>query len=96
MSFPDNYIRPDGTTYTTTVKDVQIITSLGYTYDYLPQPDGRTPDEARETRLLALLHSQPGAAIAGVERVGGANNLAASALKPLAQKWTLTDATLRL
>ena len=95
MSFPDNYIRPDGTTYTTTVKDVQIITSLGYTYDYLPQPDGRTPDEARETRLLALLHSQPGAAIAGVERVGGANNLAASALKPLAQKWTLTDATLR-
>lgn len=95
MPFTDNYLRPDGTLYTTTVKDLQSTAELGYTYDYLPQPDGRTPDPAREARVLALLHSVPGAALPGVQRIGGGPELTATALKPLQQKWSMNEATLK-
>jgi tyrosinase len=95
MSFPDNYIRPDGTSYSVTVNDIQSIAGLGYTYDYLPQPDGRSADPQREQRLLALLHAQPAAAVPGVRNIGSGTALTATALKPLSQSANLPDASLQ-
>jgi tyrosinase len=95
MTFPDNFIKPDGTLYSATVKDLQNISDLGYTYDFLPAPDGRTPDAARDTRLLAILHSRPGAAVAGAERTGGVNRLPATAARALHREWTMSDASIK-
>jgi len=55
MPFQDNYIRPDGTLYSATVKELQEITALGYTYDFLPQPDEKPLDPVAANRLLAVL-----------------------------------------
>ena len=95
MTFPSNYIKPDGTLYSANVKELQNINDLGYTYDYLPSPDGRTPNTNRESRILALLHSRPGAAVAGVQRFGGANTFAATPLKALDRQWTMSDAAIK-
>ena len=95
MSFTNNYIDPQGKLYSATVKDLQSISDLGYTYDFLPTSDGQTPDASRNSRVLALIHSKTGTAVNGVDRVGGANLLAASALKPFSQKWSMSDAKMK-
>ena len=95
MPFTDNYLRPDGTPYSAVVQDLQNIAELGYTYDYVPQPDNRSTDPARESRLLAVLHSDSGTGVEGVQRFGGANATAATAMAPLIQKLTLSNDTVR-
>lgn len=58
MPFTDNYIAPDGKTYTKVVKDLQDIETLGYTYDDLPKPDNLQVSAAREQRLAALFGAE--------------------------------------
>jgi len=94
MPFKDNFIKPDGTLYSATVKDLQDIVALGYRYDVKPLPDDRSSDPAREGRLLAVLQSQTGKSIAGVQRFGGLNATRATSSKPLSQPLTLTEASL--
>jgi tyrosinase len=94
MTFPGNFIKPDGTLYSSTVKDLQSIADLGYTYDFLPPPDSETPNPVRDSRLLAILHSKTGAPVAGVERIGGANTGAATALQALPREWTMSKASI--
>jgi tyrosinase len=98
MTFTNNYIDPTGALYSATVKDLQDITKLGYTYDVLPRADGITPDPGRVNRLLALLHAQHGAAVTGVERLGTSGvdaKIFGSAIQPLVQRWSLTDTALK-
>lgn len=54
MPFTDNYIDPEGKTYTKVVKDLQDIDALGYTYDDLPKPDNLEVSVARAEGLAAL------------------------------------------
>ena len=58
MPFTDNYIGPDGKTYTKVVMDLQDIETLGYTYDDLPKPDNLQVSAAREQRLAALFGAE--------------------------------------
>ena len=95
MPFTNNYLREDGTPYSAIVKDLQDINALGYTYDYLPPPDRKSSDPARDKRLLAVLNSGTGVAVEGVQRLGGANSVAASATAPLHKKLMLANNTVR-
>jgi tyrosinase len=95
MPFKNNFIHTDGTLYTAIVKDLQDITALGYTYDFLPQPDHKSTDPTVEEQLLAVLHSKVGAAVKGVNRFGGANTLAATALTPLSKKFSLSNENIK-
>lgn len=98
MRFVDNYIDPAGTTYSATVKDLQSITKLGYTYDILPRDLLATAQSRKADRVLALLHSVPGSLPEGVERVGSFGpgaRIAATPARPLALQWSLTNETFR-
>lgn len=94
MTFKDNFIDPDGSLYSATVKDLQDIVTLGYQYDVKSLPDDRSSDPAREGRLLSVLQSPTGKTIAGVQRFGGRNATLATSSKPLSQALTLTEASL--
>ncbi len=94
MSFTNNYLKPDGTPYTTIVKDLQNISDFGYRYDFQPQLDNRQSDPGRESRLLAVLQSKPGTNVVGTQRFGGLNKRAATASSPLAQSMSLTESSL--
>jgi tyrosinase len=91
MPFTDNFFRPDGTPYTAIVRDLQDIVALGYTYDFLPQPDHKSSDPVRERRLLAILHEEAGAEAEGVQRLGEARAAAATVMAPLSLKVTLPN-----
>jgi tyrosinase len=95
MPFANNYLSPTGAPYSAIARDLQDISTLGYTYDYLPPPDGKTADPGREKRLLAILHSDTGAAVDGVQRFGGPVVAAATAMAPLSQKMMLSNDTLK-
>lgn len=93
MPFANNYLKPDGTPYSAIVRDLQDISALGYTYDYLPKSDKKTSDPARDGRLLAILNSGTGVGVAGVQRLGGANETVASVAAPLSKKLMLANNT---
>lgn len=96
MTFPNNFIDPSGNLYSATVDKLQSIAELGYTYDYLPQPDARTTDPAKESRLLALLHAEPGAlAQANERRVAGPTDRVATASDPLDRGWSMSEAEIK-
>jgi tyrosinase len=95
MAFENNYIKEDGTLYSATVKDLQDTNALGYTYDFLPQPDERSPDAEVAKRLIAVLRSKAGTPVSGVKRFGGAVSGAATALSPLSVRMTLSDENIR-
>jgi len=94
MPFTNNYLKPDGTPYTTIVKDLQNISALGYRYDFRSQSDNRPSDPGRESRLLAVLQSKPGTSIVGTQRFGGLNKTAATASNPLSQSMNLTESSM--
>jgi len=95
MPFTDNYIDPKGQPYTKVVKDLQNTADYGYTYPDLPAPDGKTPDPDRAKALLVLHSKGVGAKIEGVQRVGGANKIAALASAALQSPHALAEGTLK-
>lgn len=95
MPFKDNYLKPDGTPYSSIVRDLLSIADLGYTYDQMPTSDGKSADPERESRLLAVLHSGTGVGVEGVRRFSGAKNASATLTSPFSVKWSLQDDTLK-
>lgn len=94
MNFKDNYLKPDGTPYSTVVKDLQDIQALGYTYDQLPAaPDKKVFDAERSRRLHALFAGGSVAEKAeGMQVVRQANKAAATPSKPLRKQAQLPKA----
>lgn len=80
MPFKDNFIGPDGKTYTRVVKDLLDTRALGYTYDSLPKPDSKQPDPVRQQNFAALVNP---AVKSKAPRVKVANTLSAALGKPL-------------
>lgn len=93
MNFDNNYIAPDGTTYSRQVKDLLDTAALGYRYDVVPTPDGMKSSPRREAQMLALANSGLGAEIGGVQRVGSANRNMAMAVRPLDVPLQLKEGT---
>jgi tyrosinase len=87
MEFKDNYIAPDGSTYSRSVKDVLDTAPLGYTYDRMPK---RSPPllkaTTRDANMRALFDPR---ATAKPQRTRKANAAAASPEAPLAVPFSL-------
>jgi tyrosinase len=94
MNFKDNYLRPDGTPYSAVVKDLQVTTALGYTYDQLPAaPDGVAFDAERSKRLHALFAGvSAGENLENLQVLPSINHLAATVAKPLTKEVRLAGA----
>lgn len=93
MPFTNNYLKPDGTPYSATVKDLQDIGALGYRYDVTLKPSTEKPDTSRDELKIAALRSEPGSQLAKTQRFGGKNRKLASALSPLAQSMSLNESS---
>jgi tyrosinase len=96
MPFTNNYIKPDGTTYTKVVRELLNIADLGYTYDVMPsQPAALVADAERSSNLLALLSPEAGKTPTGMQRLETANTAAARASAPLSLPFELKRETLK-
>ena len=85
MEFQDNFIAPDGSRYSKTVRDLQDFETLGYTYELSPQPEtlGSTESANRSRNIAALFSDEPGQETVGLQRVKQVNDKAAQASDPL-------------
>lgn len=93
MTFTDNYIAPDGTAYSRTVKDLLDTAPLGYTYDRMPPRKLRAAAATqRDARMRALFDRK---ATAKPRRIAKENSAPATPGSPLAIPFTLGQAALR-
>jgi tyrosinase len=92
MEFKDNYIAPDGTTYTRGVKDLLDIAPLGYTYDRMPPKSAPLLRATRRDADMRALFDPK--APAHPQRIRKSNDTAATPGAPLSIPFSLEDRAL--
>lgn len=83
MNFKDNYLNPQGQTYSAVVNALQDTVKLGYTYPDLPQPDQRKDDPERTRRLLNLFATRADSKLTSSQVLSDVNKTAARIESPL-------------